>query len=65
MWPDHCIQGSRGSEFHELCQPSESDIIVSKADQADYDTYSGFGRTILLDDLRAKGVTKLYCVGLA
>ena len=38
---------------------------MSKADVADYDTYSGFGRTILLEDLRAKGITKLYTVGLA
>ena len=65
MWPDHCVQGSRGALFHDKCQPTESDIIVSKANVPDYDTYSGFGRSILLEDLRSKGVTKLYCVGLA
>ena len=29
------------------------------------EAYSGFGSPNLLEDLRSKGVTKLYCVGLA
>ena len=69
MWPDHCVQESNGAKFHELCQPASSDIVVSKGMDIRVDSYSGFGSapevTTLLTDLRAKNVTKLYCVGLA
>ena len=69
MWPDHCVQGSTGAQFHASCQPTDSDIIVSKGQDKSVDSYSGFGSlpevTTLLADLQAKGVTKLYVVGLA
>ena len=69
MWPDHCVQGTTGAEFHASCQPTDTDIIVSKGQDVRVDSYSGFGSppevTTLLADLQAKGVTKLYVVGLA
>ena len=70
MWPDHCVQGTTGAQFHASCQPTaDSDIIVSKGQLPRVDSYSGFGTppetTTLLGDLQAKGVTKLYVVGLA
>ena len=30
MWPDHCIQGSHGSKYHEDLVLKESDIEVLK-----------------------------------
>ena len=69
MWPDHCVQNSTGAQFHEQCQPVETDTIVSKGMDSRVDSYSGFGQapevTTLLADLKAKNVTKLYVVGLA
>ena len=69
MWPDHCVQNSHGAEFHDQCKPTESDIIVSKGTNPRVDSYSGFGQapevTILLEDLKAKKVTKIFVVGLA
>merc|ERR1712060_821498 len=69
MWPDHCVQESWGAKFHEFCQPTEEDIIVSKGMDSRVDSYSGFGShpevTTLLADLQSKGIRKLYCVGLA
>ena len=69
MWPDHCVQGSEGAKFHAQCQPVDSDIIVDKGCDPRVDSYSGFGSppevTTLLADLKAKGVTKLFVVGLA
>ena len=63
------MQGSTGAQFHASCQPIDSDIIVSKGQEKRTDSYSGFGSppevTTLLADLQAKGVTKLYVVGLA
>ena len=69
MWPDHCVQNTRGAEFHANCQPSASDFVVDKGCDPRVDSYSGFGSapevTPLLADLQAKGVKKVYCVGLA
>ena len=69
MWPDHCVQGSWGAEFHAQCQPTDSDFLVSKGLDYRAKSYSGFGShpevTTLLADLKAKGVTKLFVVGLA
>ena len=69
MWPDHCVQNTHGAEFHANCQPSATDIVVDKGTNSRVDSYSGFGSppevTTLLADLQAKGVTKVYCVGLA
>ena len=69
MWPVHCVQGTEGAKFHARCQPIDTDIIVDKGLDPRVDSYSGFGSppevTTLLADLQAKGVTKLYCVGLA
>ena len=69
MWPVHCVQGTPGAQFNAQCQPSDTDIIVSKGQLQRVDSYSGFGSppetTTLLGDLQAKGVTKLYVVGLA
>ena len=69
MWPDHCVQNTHGGEFHAKCQPIATDIIVDKGTSASVKSYSGFGSppevTTLLADLKAKGVTKVYSVGLA
>ena len=69
MWPDHCVQGTHGAEFHDQCQTREGDIVVDKGMDVRVDSYSGFGSlpevTTLLADLRSKNVTKLFCVGLA
>ena len=68
MWPTHCVQGSKGAEFHEKCQ-NRGEHIVSKGQDKTVDSYSGFGsppeKTELLDELKKEGVTEVYCVGLA
>lgn len=70
VWPPHCIQGTRGAEFHaELALPVDA-VIVSKGTSPDEEGYSGFeGRdekgARLADLLRACGVEKLYVGGLA
>ena len=69
-WPVHCVQGSRGAEFHPALQLPPGTIVVTKGDHADAHGYSAFeGLTPdgapLLDDLRRRGVTHLYVGGLA
>ena len=69
-WPPHCIQGSRGAEFHpDLKLPADT-VIVSAGMGPDEDGYSGFlgvddrGVT-LVDLLRQRGVERIFVGGLA
>lgn len=70
LWPPHCIQGSKGAEFHtDLKLPSDT-IVVSAGMAADEDGYSGFeghdaGGVKLADLLRKRGVERIFVGGLA
>jgi nicotinamidase/pyrazinamidase len=68
-WPPHCVQNSRGAEFHPQLQLPHDAIVVSKGDDPARPGYSAFdGRTeagrLLLDDLRARGITSVSVAGL-
>jgi len=63
-WPAHCVQNSKGAEFHEeLILPPGAEI-VSKADKKD-EAYSFFQGTDLARELHHRGITKLLVGGLA
>jgi nicotinamidase/pyrazinamidase len=68
-WPPHCVQNSRGAEFHPALRLPRDAIVVSKGDDPARPGYSAFdGRTVegrlLLDDLRARGITSVAVAGL-
>jgi nicotinamidase/pyrazinamidase len=69
-WPPHCIQGSKGAEFHpDLKLPPEA-VMVSAGMGAAEDGYSGFvGRdesgAKLADLLRQRGIERIFVGGLA
>lgn len=65
MWPPHCIQGTRGAEFHSHLVVPDDAIIISKAIRRDRDAYSGFQGTDLAERLRQLGVGDLFVGGLA
>ena len=70
VWPPHCIQGTRGAEFHPNLQVPESAVIVSKGMGESEDAYSAFqarddAERSLTTLLREKNVTHLYVMGLA
>ena len=69
MWPSHCIQGSRGAQFHKDLDTESSDILISKGVSHKVDAFSAFGSdredTGLYTELKKLQVTHLYCVGLA
>jgi nicotinamidase/pyrazinamidase len=70
LWPPHCVQGSKGAEFHpDLKLPAQT-AIVSKGTIFDEDVYSGFdGQTeagiALATELKQHGIDHLYIGGLA
>lgn len=70
IWPPHCVQGTKGAEFHpDLTLPEEA-TVISKGMDPDRDSYSAFDAldpdgTPLAESLRRKGVQHLYVGGLA
>lgn len=71
LWPDHCLQGSKGAEFSEAVDMSRVETIFRKGMNPEIDSYSGFydnghlKSTGLTDYLRGKEITQVYVAGLA
>lgn len=71
LWPDHCVQGSVGAEFHSGLATDAADLIIRKGFRAEIDSYSAFFEndqttpTGLEGYLRSRGVSDLTIVGLA
>ncbi|UQS16218.1 bifunctional nicotinamidase/pyrazinamidase [Pseudomonas sp. HS6] len=71
LWPDHCIQGSRGAEFHSGLNLPHAQLIIRKGCNPDIDSYSAFleadraTTTGLAGYLKERGVDTVYMVGLA
>lgn len=42
LWPDHCVQGTRGAELHPAIDWSPMDVLIRKGSDAGVDSYSGF-----------------------
>jgi nicotinamidase/pyrazinamidase len=64
-WPPHCIQDTKGAAFHRGLRLPTDAVIVSKGTDRDHDQYSAFGGSSLADDLRRRGVRRLWVGGLA
>jgi nicotinamidase/pyrazinamidase len=71
LWPDHCIQNTRGAEFSSELDTETVQKIFRKGTDPTVDSYSGFydndhrNDTGLGTYLREKEVDQLYVVGLA
>ena len=63
-WPVHCVQGTRGAEFHPELSDDPRVEVVSKG-EGDEDSYSAFDGTTLAADLRQRGVREVWVGGLA
>lgn len=63
-WPDHCVQGTRGAEFHERLLDDPRVRVISKG-LGDEDNYSAFDGTTLAEELRQHGVREVWVGGLA
>ncbi|MFQ1700487.1 bifunctional nicotinamidase/pyrazinamidase [Loktanella agnita] len=71
LWPDHCIQGSVGAQFHPNLTVDRADMIIRKGYNPAIDSYSAFFEndkttpTGLEGYLRTRGIATLTLVGLA
>ena len=71
LWPAHCVQGSRGAEFHPALRLPQAELILRKGFRPDMDSYSAFFEndratpTGLAGYLRERGLTRVFLVGLA
>jgi len=63
-WPPHCVQGSKGAEFHEALVLPPGAEVVSKADKRD-EAYSFFQGTDLAREFHQRSLTKMFVGGLA
>ena len=70
LWPRHCVQGSKGAEFHPKLALGKDTIIISAGTGPDEEGYSGFDGIDpvgerLANVLRKLGVQRLFVGGLA
>jgi nicotinamidase/pyrazinamidase len=71
LWPDHCVQGSKGAEFHPSLKTEKIAAVFRKGMDPNIDSYSGFYDndhklpTGLAGYLREKGANEIFFCGLA
>ncbi len=71
LWPDHCVQGSKGAEFHPFLKSDLANAIVRKGLNPAIDSYSGFlendkkSETGLAGYLKSLKIESIFVCGLA
>ena len=71
IWPAHCIQGTKGAEFHKDLNILKANTIIRKGFRREIDSYSAFWEndrvtpTGLEGSLKSLGVNRVFVCGLA
>ena len=71
LWPDHCVQGTPGAQFHGRLQLPHAELVLRKGYRQDIDSYSAFYEndhttpTGLAGYLRERGLKRVFVAGLA
>ena len=71
LWPDHCIQSSKGAEFHPALRLPQAELILRKGFDPEIDSYSAFFEndrttpTGLVGYLAERSLTRVFLAGLA
>jgi nicotinamidase/pyrazinamidase len=71
LWPDHCVQGTSGAEFHPELKLTGAELIVRKGFHRTIDSYSAFFEndhttaTGLGGYLKERGFKRVFLAGLA
>lgn len=64
VWPVHCVQNTKGAEFHPALRDDPRITVISKG-LGDTDCYSAFDETDLLEQLHQQNVEEVVVGGLA
>jgi nicotinamidase/pyrazinamidase len=64
-WPVHCVAGTAGAALASALRVPPDAILVDKGGEPQRDAYSGFAGTGLAEQLRERGVGRLFVGGLA
>jgi nicotinamidase/pyrazinamidase len=71
LWPDHCVQGTRGAAFHDGLDIPHAGLVIRKGTDRAIDSYSALYEndrttpTGLTGYLRERGIERLFLAGLA
>jgi nicotinamidase/pyrazinamidase len=71
LWPDHCVQGTAGADFHKDLKIPHAELVIRKGYRKQMDSYSAFyeadGKTTtgLAGYVRDRGFRQVFLVGLA
>jgi nicotinamidase/pyrazinamidase len=71
LWPDHCVQGLWGAQFHQALSTPRAELVLRKGYRREVDSYSAFFEndhqtpTGLAGYLRERGLTRVFLAGLA
>jgi nicotinamidase/pyrazinamidase len=71
VWPDHCVQGTKGAELHPSLEIMRAEMILRKGFRPEVDSYSAFFEndhvtsTGLSGYLQDRGLTRIFLAGLA
>lgn len=71
LWPDHCVQGTVGAEFHKDLKLPQAELILRKGFRPEIDSYSAFFEndrstaTGLASYLKEHGIARVFLAGLA
>jgi nicotinamidase/pyrazinamidase len=71
LWPDHCVQGTRGAELRADLDIPHSALVIRKGFRSHIDSYSAFYEndrktpTGLAGYLRERGLKRIFVAGLA
>lgn len=71
LWPDHCVQGTPGADFHPALRLARAELILRKGFRRELDSYSAFFEndqttsTGLAGYCRERGLRRMFCTGLA
>ena len=64
-WPPHCVRDTPDAQFHpDLRLPADA-MILDKATRPDVEEFSAFAGAPLAEDLRRRGVRRVFVGGLA
>jgi nicotinamidase/pyrazinamidase len=71
LWPDHCVHGTPGAEFHPSLHLPKTELILRKGFRPQIDSYSAFFEndrrtaTGLAGYLKERNLTRVFLAGLA